>query len=281
MARREAPRSDVRPSPIAGTWYPGSQEALGATIDRFLAGVPDRELEGRIIGLVAPHAGYIYSGQVAAHAYKLLQGHRYAQVVVLSPSHRPYPGEFQVTSKRHYETPLGLVQVDQDTVDRLAEYVPITRLERDEEHSLEIQLPFLQRVLGEFLLVPVMMRAQSWEDCQALARALDRVLGEARPLMVASTDLCHAHNYEQVRNTDAATLAALEKGDAHEFWQTAWRMQGACGFNAVTTVLLASQQWGASQVVLLHATNSGDVTGQRAGYVVGYAAAAIVEAASG
>lgn len=281
MFRREASHGEVRPSPIAGTWYPGSPDELAATIDRFLAEVPEQGVPGRLIGLVAPHAGYVYSGQVAAYAYKLLQGQRRARVVVLSPCHRPYPGVFQVTAKRHYATPLGLVEVDGAAVDRLAEQVPITRLEYDEEHSLEIQLPFLQRVLGEFLLVPVMLRAQSWEDCQALSEALDRVVGETRPLLVASTDLCHAHSYEQVRDTDAATLAALETGDAREFWQTAWRMQGACGVGAVTTLLLTAQRWGADRVVLLHATNSGDVTGERAGYVVGYAAAAIVGPSDG
>jgi hypothetical protein len=177
---------------------------------------------------------------------------------------------------RFYGTPLGTVEVDQAAVDRLAEQLPITRLRADEEHSLEIQLPFLQRTLGEFLLVPVMLRDQTWEDCQELAEALDGVLGGERPLLVASSDLCHAYSYRQVQETDAATLAALQRGDAHGFWQTAWRLQGACGYGAVATVLLLGRRWGGEQVVLLHSTNSGEVTGQRSGYVVGYGAAAIV-----
>jgi len=276
MFRRGMSRGDVRPSPIAGTWYPGTAEELAATVDRFLSRVPEQRLEGHLFGLVAPHAGYPYSGQVAAYAYRLLQGRQEGRVVVLSPCHAPYPGRFLVTARRYYATPLGLVEVDHDTVDRLAEYVPVTYLDYDEEHSLEIQLPFLQRTLGEFLLVPVMLRDQTWEDCQELARALDRVLGEERPLLVASTDLCHAYSYEQVRASDAATLAALERGDARDFWETAMQIHGACGYGPVTTVLLVARKWGAERVVLLHATNSGDVTGQRAGYVVGYAAAALV-----
>ncbi|MGB9723032.1 MAG: AmmeMemoRadiSam system protein B [Chloroflexia bacterium] len=276
MFRRGVSQSDIRPSPIAGTWYPGTREDLEAMVDRFLARVPEPQIEGHVVGLVAPHAGYPYSGQVAAYAYRLLQGRREERVVVLSPCHAPYPGRFAVTAMRYYATPLGLVEVDRETVDRLAEYVPLTRLDYDEEHSLEIQLPFLQRTLGDFLLVPVMLCDQTWEDCQELAEALDRVLGGERPLLVASTDLCHAYSYEQVRASDAATLAALERGEAREFWETAMRLHGACGYGPVTAALLVARRWGAERVVVLHATNSGDVTGQRMGYVVGYAAAALL-----
>jgi AmmeMemoRadiSam system protein B len=275
MSRQSTSRANLRPSPIAGTWYPGTPEALAAMIDGFLANVPPQTVPGQLLGLVAPHAGYLYSGQVAAYAYRLLQGLSYPRVVVLSPCHDFYAGRFLV-SARHYMTPLGVVHVDNETVEKLAAHLPITRLEHDREHSLEIQLPFLQRTLGDFLLVPVMLQNQSWQDCQDLAEALDRVLGAERPLLVASTDLCHAHNYEQVRSTDAATLAAMEQGEAQHFWKTAGALQGACGFGAVTTVLLTAQRWGAEQVQILHRTNSGDVTGERGGYVVGYAAAAIV-----
>jgi AmmeMemoRadiSam system protein B len=273
---RKSALEEVRPSPIAGTWYPGSPEALADMVDRFLANVPEQKVAGQLFGLVAPHAGYVYSGQVAAYAYKLLQGQHRSRVVVLSPSHRPHPGRFLATALRYYETPLGKMEVDRATLDRLAEHVPITRLVYDEEHSLEIQLPFLQRTLGEFLLVPVMLHEQTWEDCQELAAALDQALRAEQPLLVASTDLCHEYSYEQVRATDAATLAALQRGDARAFWETAWRLQGACGLGAVTTVLLTAQRWGATRVVLLHSTNSGDVTGQRTGYVVGYGAAAVL-----
>jgi len=280
MLRRNSARADVRPSPIAGTWYPGTADALGAAIDDFLSNVPSQELSGQLLGLVAPHAGYIYSGQVAAYAYRLIQGQSRDRVVVLSPCHDLYSGRFLV-SARDYATPLGVVPIDQETIEKLGEHIPITRLANDREHSLEIQLPFLQRTLGDFSLVPVMLQNQSWQDCQDLAEALDHVLGEERPLLVASTDLCHAHDYAQVRSTDADTLAALDSGDAQHFWKTAGARHGACGFGAVTTVLLTAQRWGAEQVHILHHTNSGDVTGQRSGYVVGYAAAAIVGSRQG
>lgn len=276
MPRSDIPPSEIRPSPIAGTWYPGSAEALARMVDGFLANVPAGQVAGRPLALIAPHAGYIYSGQVAAYAYSLLRGQQYTRVVVLSPCHAPYPGRFLTTAKRYYGTPLGPVEVDRATLDDLSKHIPLKRLEYDEEHSLEIQLPFLQRTLGQFLLVPIMLRDQSWEDCEELAAALDAVLGRERPLLVASSDLCHDYDYERVRATDAATLEALVGGDAHTFWQTAWQKHGACGYGPITTVLLVARRWGGQQVVLLHATNSGDVTGQRFGYVVGYAAAAIL-----
>jgi len=276
MPRSEIPPSEIRPSPIAGTWYPGSAEALARMVDGFLARVPEQAGLGRPLALIAPHAGYVYSGQVAAYAYSLIRGQHHERVVVLSPCHAPYPGRFLTTAKRYYGTPLGPVEVDRTTLEQLADHIPLKGLEYDEEHSLEIQLPFLQRTLGDFLLVPIMLRDQSWEDCQLLAEALDAVLGRERPLLVASSDLCHDYDYERVRATDAATLEALVQGDAQAFWQVAWRRHGACGYGPITTALLVAKRWGGQQVVLLHATNSGDVTGQRGGYVVGYAAAAIV-----
>ncbi len=281
MFRKSSLEGEVRPSPIAGTWYPGSAEALAAMVDRFLANVPAQEVSGRLAGLMAPHAGYVYSGQVAAYAYKLLQGQHFPRVVVLSPSHRSYPGRFLTSARRYYETPLGKVEVDRATLDALAGHLPVTRLDYDEEHSLEIQLPFLQRTLGEFLLVPLMLHDQTWEDCQELAAALDQVLRAEQPLLVASTDLCHEYSYEQVRATDAATLAALQRGDPRVFWETAWQLHGACGLGPVTTVLLTARLWGATRVQLLQSTNSGDVTGQRSGYVVGYAAAAVLAPETG
>ncbi|MBN1485843.1 MAG: AmmeMemoRadiSam system protein B [Chloroflexia bacterium] len=274
------PTAKIRPSPIAGTWYPGTAQKLGQTLDQFLKAPPEQSLPGQIVALVAPHAGYAYSGQVAAYAYKQVQGKRYERIVVLSPAHRPNPGHFQVTTKQYYQTPLGLVEVDLPTLAQLEKSLPLHRLQYDDEHSLEIQLPFLQRTVGEFLLVPIMMRDQTWQDCQDLAAALQGELGDAQPLLVASTDLCHAHSYERVRQTDASTLAALQQGDPRQFWQTAQSQQGACGYGPVTVALLLAQRWGAKEVVLLHHTNSADVTGQREGYVVGYAAAALVKPAT-
>ncbi len=276
MVLKGESRREVRPSPIAGQWYPGTAEGLAATVDGFLANVPAQPLDGQVVGLVAPHAGYPFSGQVAAYAYKQVQGKQFGRVVVLSPSHVPYPGALLVTAHHYYATPLGNVEVDEAVVSRLAQRVRLTSVEFDEEHSLEIQLPFLQRAIGEFRLVPVMMRDQSWEDCQQMAAALDEVLGQERPLVVASSDLCHAYSYQRVLATDATTLAALERGDPLAFWQTAYRGEGACGFGPITTLLLLGQRWGASRIVVLQATNSGDVTGQKNGYVVGYAAAAVV-----
>jgi MEMO1 family protein len=267
----------VRRSAIAGTWYPGTARELGATIDRFLANVAPVSLEGSLIGLIAPHAGYTYSGQVAAHAYRQLQGLSFDVVAVVSPLHRLYVGPYVINNAAYYETPLGRVEVDRALVDALATHVPISRVDWDDEHSLEIQLPFLQRVLPQFKLLPVMQGDQLLPACVSLASGLARVLQGKKALLVASTDLSHFHPYKAaavldhvvsgyIEQYDPEGLArALQEGDAE-----------ACGGGPVASVMLAARTLGAGRAMVLHYANSGDVTGDY-GRVVGYLSAAICQ----
>lgn len=265
----------VRESAIAGSWYPGRREQLVAAIEDFLEAVPPQPLPGELVALIAPHAGYIYSGQVAAHAYKLLAGKQYPVVAVVSPSHRPYAGRVLVTRKRYYRTPLGLVEVAGDLVQAIGKTVPLTGVERDEEHSLEIQLPFLQHMLGSFRLLPLMLEDQSYANAAAVAAALAGTLAGEKALLVASTDLSHFHGYDRAVALDHRALSAMERFDPPGFDQDnrAGRAE-ACGHGAVVAVLLAAQSMGADRVTVLHYANSGDVTGDRA-RVVGYGAAAV------
>jgi len=160
--------TDPRPSPIAGSWYPGKPEVL-RRIDWNLSGravVP--EFEGQPVGVIVPHAGYIYSGLTAAHAFKALQGMRFTRVIILSPSHQPYHQPLLTTGHDAYATPLGLVPVDHKALGKLNKllsedgWLELASVRRDQEHSLEIELPFLQTTLSEdFWLVPLMMVDQS------------------------------------------------------------------------------------------------------------------------
>src|SRR5512143_3119893 len=143
----------VRPSSIAGTWYPGTKSGLEETVDDFLAHAPFYPTDDELIALISPHAGYPYSGQTAACAYRQLTGRRYDIVVLLGPSHYDNFGPLAITSKKYYATPLGQVELDQDFISAFADQVSVVRVERDREHSLEIQLPFLQRVLSPSPLV--------------------------------------------------------------------------------------------------------------------------------
>jgi len=268
-------RSQVRPSLIAGSWYPGHPAELRATIKRHLANVEPMELGGELVGLIAPHAGYVYSGQVAAHAYKLLEGRDFDLVALVSPVHRLYLGPYMVTSYAYYETPLGLVPVATDLVERLGKTLRLTRVRRDDEHSLEIQLPFLQHLLGDFRLLPIMLGDQGWAACHQLASALVPLLVGEKALLVASTDLSHFHPYDRAVQLDQRVVARVEAFDPRGLSEDlAARRCEACGGGPVIAMMLAAQQLGANRARVLCYANSGDVTGDRS-QVVGYMAAAL------
>jgi AmmeMemoRadiSam system protein B len=273
--------SNVRHSAIAGSWYPSDPRQLRAMIDGFLGEVPEQALAGDLVGLIAPHAGYVYSGQVAAYAYGLLRDHSFKRVVVVSPVHRMYSGRCAVTDKAYYETPFGLVAVDEDMVGRVERHVSLSRVSSDMEHSLEIQLPFLQHALGEFLLTPLMMGDQDWSSITELGQAMSEVIGgygSDEVLLVASTDLSHFHHYDTAVQLDQRVLDRITAYDPEGLATAlATRKCEACGGGPVAAVMVAAQHLGASRAVLLKYLNSGDVTGDRSS-VVGYASAALLRA---
>jgi len=269
---------DVRRSTIAGSWYPGSPERLKETVDRFLANAGSGQIKGELVGLIAPHAGYQYSGQVAAYAYVELKGREYEKVVILAPSHRVYVGEFAITTYAYYETPLGLVPVDKDLVAQLEAQVPLNMTDENLEHALEIQLPFLQRTLGEFSLLPILMGGQSWDSCQRLSEGLAKVLSGQNALLVASTDLSHFYDYRTAVELDKRVLARIEAFDPKGLNDDLVAQScEACGAGPVLTAMLAARALGADKAKGLEYKNSGDVTGDKF-RVVGYAAAAIYRA---
>ncbi len=276
----------VRPSPIAGAWYPGSLQELARTVDEYLARAKYFPTEDALIALISPHAGYAYSGQTAAYAYRQLEGRSFDTVVILGPSHYDDFGAFAISAKKYYATPLGTVPLDQAFIDALTQHLPITRVARDREHSLEIQLPFLQRTLGEFKLVPIMMSLpfyivgeKALAPCEQLAHALAQVARQRRVLLVASSDLSHLPDYQSVKQFDARTEEMLSTFNVPELARYLWQAGEcrACGDAPIVTALLAAQQLGANRLRVLQRTNSGDVTGERehADYVVGYMAVGV------
>ena len=269
---------DIRKSVIAGTWYPGSASSLADTIDGFMAAVDVPPVNGELKGLVSPHAGYSYSGGVAAYAYRQLQARTYPTVVIVSPVHQHYGGRYLTTGKRYYETPFGLVEVDEDLLGQLDSELGVSLLDQDGEHSLEIQLPFLQHTLGEFTLVPVMMGDQSPTACDQLSTALVEVLAGKEALLVASSDLAHLHDYQQVLEHDLIVQKFVNNFDPEGLAQSLAREEAqACGGGPIVTVMLAARERGADSAEVLKYMNSGDVTGIRTPgqYTVGYLAAAI------
>ena len=284
---REMKAGGIRQSVIAGSWYPGQPDVLRRTLEGYLADAEKLELEGELKALISPHAGYAYSGPTAAYAYKQLEdGPAFDTVAVLSPSHQAYLGRFAVTRAGYYETPLGLVEVDAELVEALDEEVTLNRVGFDGEHSLEIQLPFLQQVLGAFTLLPVMLGESLTNDrglaaCRELSEALAKLLRDREALIVASTDLSHLYDYNDVVRHDREMVELVGRFDIEGLARAL--IEGrchACGGAPVVATLLTAQTLGANQATVLHYTNSSDVTGNRrpGSYIVGYMAAAIYQA---
>ena len=187
--------SDLRPSPIAGRWYRGNPQRLAQQVDDYLLAARLPELDGEVVAVIAPHAGHIYSGSTAGYAFKAVQGKSYDLVVVLSPLHSYASAALLTSAHWGYTTPLGNIPIDRGAVHQLAQNLThemLVEIANDQEHSLEIELPFLQRALAsQFQLLPVMVRSQDPGVSLRLARGLLRVLEGRNALLVGSTDLSH------------------------------------------------------------------------------------------
>lgn len=269
-------KSNVRCSVLAGSWYPGQPQVLKADIETYFRNVPDREIPGRIIGIVAPHAGYVYSGQVAAHAYRLVRGASYEKVIVISPSHRVRFEGVSIWTGEGYETPLGIVPVDRELAEALLQAEgPVAEIPAAHagEHALEIQLPFLQVALGEFSFVPLVMGAQGGRTCRQLADAIALAVGKSTTLVVGSSDLSHFHSYSEAVRLDSAAVENLKNFDPEGLLRDlARRSCEACGGGPAAVAMMAARALGADRAEFLKYANSGDVTGDRR-EVVGYASA--------
>ncbi len=271
---------DLRPSPIAGTWYEGDPDNLANAIDVYLNKVRLPKLEGEVIAVIAPHAGHRYSGFVAGHAFASLRGLKPALVAVISPFHNPADQPLITTAHQAYSTPLGDIQVERAALHELQTIldIPITAIQKDKEHSLEIELPFLQRVLAnDFKLLPVMVRTQEPRIAEQLGRALAAVLKDRHALMVASTDLSHFYDQRTASILDHEMLKRFESLKPETIFEAERSGKGfACGHAAVAAVLWAALELGANKVKILNYATSGDVTGDHSS-VVGYGAAVVLK----
>ena len=266
----------LRKSVIAGSWYPGAPSILRRDIENYFDLAPDLELEGEVVGLIAPHAGYTYSGQVAANVYKLIRGKKYDAVIVVGPSHRIAFHGVSIFSKGAYETPLGIVPVAEELAEKIkilsktVADIPEAHLQ---EHSVEIQLPFLQVALGDFSFIPLVMGDQNAKTCRELAEAIHKASHGKKILIVGSSDLSHFYNDNMAKKMDAVVLRHLKDGDAVGL--LASLEQGtaeACGGGPMVVAMLVARMMNANKAHLLKYANSGDVTGDKSS-VVGYAAA--------
>ncbi len=274
---------DIRPSPIAGQWYPGDPIMLSSTVDRYIQEAKLPELEGEVVAIITPHAGHLYSGPVAGYAFASVLGVKPDLVAVVSPMHYPYNQPLITTAHDAYETPLGILPVDVDAVQELSDELEkelgygLSRVRRDQEHSLEIELPFLQRAIEhEYKLLPVMVRDQSRRVTRGLGKCLAKVLNGRKALLVASTDLSHFYPQRIAEQLDTFMLSCIESFDPEAVILAEEQGRGfACGRGALAAVLWAAKDLGADTVKILKHATSGDVTGDTS-QVVGYGAAVVL-----
>ncbi|OQY34600.1 MAG: AmmeMemoRadiSam system protein B [Anaerolineaceae bacterium 4572_5.1] len=281
------PVAPIRPSPIAGTWYTNSPKKLAAEIDNYLseAGLP--VLGGDVIGVIAPHAGYYYSGAVAGYAFAAVRAHEFDLVAVLSPFHAPHRDAFLTSAHTFYSTPLGNIPIARDMVGAVDKILQeelgfsITPIANDREHSLEIELPFLQRALkNDFDLLPIMIRSTNARELEVLGKALAKTLRGCNALLVASTDLSHFYSQEDAKIFDTEMLHQIETFSPEGVLQVEETGRGfACGRGAVAATLYAARELGAENVKILNYATSGDVSGDYAS-VVGYGAGVVYRAES-
>jgi AmmeMemoRadiSam system protein B len=271
---------DLRPSPIAGTWYDGNPKTLAARVDDYLNAAQLPEINGKIVAVIAPHAGHVYSGAVAAYAFAALRSLTPDLVVVLSPYHALAPYSLITTKHQAYTTPLGNIEVDRAALLELQLNLefPITAISNDKEHSLEIELPFLQRALkNNFKLLPIMVRAQEPEVAKKLGRALAQTIENKNAIIVASTDLSHFYDQQTAKMLDEEMLARFESFNPESIFDAEQTGVGfACGHAAVASMLWAARELGANKVQILKYATSGDVTGDQSS-VVGYGAAVVMQ----
>jgi MEMO1 family protein len=282
---KETGAKEIRRPAFSGSWYPDNPEILSRDIKQYLANTKKEGVNGEIVALVSPHAGYMYSGQVAAYAYQSIEGRSWDSVILLGNSHFSRFSGASIYDRGGFRTPLGVASVDTETSGKIMERWKEARSLPDahaRENSLELQIPFLQTVLKSFRIVPIMMEPNwTWGTCQSLASAIREAVKGKRVLLVASSDLSHYHGYDKAVELDKILLGHLERFDPEALARGLRSGEcEACGGGAIVTVMLAARALGANQGKALKYLNSGDVTGDRS-RVVGYAAGVFYRSAGG
>lgn len=260
---------------VSGQFYTAEPKRLSAEIDKFIERAEVSPLGRHVDIVIAPHAGYMYSGAVAAYGFKAVSRYSYKTVVILAPSHYFGFNGIAVWPKGGFQTPLGVVEVDEEFAARLTaedeKFRPAPQA-FEQEHSLEVEIPFLQKTLKDFKIVPVIMGQPDFALLEKLAVSLNKIVGRRQDvLMVVSTDLSHYHDDAKAKQMDRRAIDAVKKLDAAALWEgcrlrTAMEM---CGYVPVTVALLYARERGLKTVEALRHATSGDVTGDR-DRVVGY-----------
>ncbi|MCL6493901.1 MAG: AmmeMemoRadiSam system protein B [Ignavibacterium sp.] len=269
----------IRPPQVAGYFYPAEAATLHNEIQRMLSEAKLNKTFDKIIGIVSPHAGYMYSGKTAAFAYNAIKNKDYKTAIVISPSHSEYFPGISIYDGEAYQTPLGIVEIDEDKAQKLVQgskliFRGVQGHRR--EHALEVQIPFLQTVLNDFKIVPIVMGDQSKVFVDELARKLAEVMDD-KTIIVASSDLSHFYNSNEANLLDSLVERRINDFDYEKLQQDldAHRCE-ACGGGPIVAMMKAAALSNYHKAEVLKRTDSGDVTGDKS-EVVGYLSAVVYE----
>lgn len=280
-----APAADVKEPDLAGSWYPASKDVLSSVLDSYLKEAKAEPIDGDIAAIIAPHAGLMYSGPVAAYSYRAVEGRSYNTVVILGFCHRKSFDGVSVYKDGYFNTPLGSLTVDsQFAADLMARGKNIIFYPEafKDENSLEMQLLFIKKVLPEAKIVPIVFGTSSFSCCETVSDALAGMLKNRNDvLLVASTDMSHYHPEEEARKIDLASVELLKNFSARQiFDKSVTGGQIFCGYMPVAIVLLTAKKIGAGKIDILQYSNSGNITGDTKS-VVGYVSAVIYKKTEG
>jgi AmmeMemoRadiSam system protein B len=270
---------DIREAEVAGMFYPGKAGELKKMVKGYLAETK-KKIDGDIMGLVSPHAGYVYSGPVAAWSYKQVEGQDYEVVVIIAPSHLEYFSGASIFSGQYYETPLGKIPIELELAKKLADSstdIHLSTRGHDPgpdgrgEHSLEVQLPFLQYILRDFKIIPIVIADQSWGNIQNLGNALASVLKDKKVLIVASSDLSHYHSYDEAYKLDETLVEFFADFEFQKILEGCEnRRLEACGYGPIAVMMYTCSSLGCKKSKVLKYATSGDVPIGEKSQVVGY-----------
>ncbi len=266
----------VKEPAVAGSFYSADKEKLRNTVDSFLSKAGNKPVDGQLVALISPHAGYVYSGSVAAYTYNHLKNEDIETVILIGPSHKKAFNGASVFEKGKWKTPLGQVKIDHEMASMLLNkdadvtYFPEAF---ETEHSLEVQVPFIQRISGKIKIVPVLIGTPTQKSYRFLTSKLTEILrGNKKAIIIASTDFSHYHDYKTAMGKDGLTVDGIERMSLEDVQKYLMSGRGEmCGGNPVLYTMTVARNLGATNGILYKYANSGDVTGDM-NRVVGYAA---------
>jgi MEMO1 family protein len=269
----------IRFPAVAGQFYPGEEKELSQMIDEFLKNVKVPKIEGEIFGVLVPHAGYVFSGSVAAPCYKAIEGKNFETVVLIGDSHYEYFGGVSVWERGTWEMPFGRVKVDEELAKEILSFSKRFFVKDSAhlfEHSLEVQIPFLQKVLKNFKILPLIFGSEN-EDWKDLAKAILKLMEKKKILVVASSDLSHYPPYKVAQEVDKITIEGILSSDPEKFKEKIENLKKlfkdidtfACAQDTIKTILEIAKNLKA-KAKLLKYQNSGDISFSDKENVVGY-----------